>query len=71
MKLRNLSASIILISLCCGCSNQQVYDSVQNNRKFNCLKAPISEYEECIQQYEMSYAEYEAEREKLLSDNNP
>ncbi len=49
-----------------ACSQQQVYDAVQQNRQLECQKLPDSQYEECMKQYSEPYKEYERERQELL-----
>ena len=63
------AASMFLFCLLSACSNQQVYTAIQENRKTECMKLPPSAYEDCIEGYTKSYAEYEKERAKLVRDN--
>lgn len=60
-------AGIILLSLgvAAACSNRAVYDSVQAHQRLECQKAPVSQQEECMQQVEKSYEQYERERKEL------
>ena len=46
-----------------GCSNQQVYNAIQDSQKVECQKYPDTRYEECMQQLATPYEEYEAERQ--------
>ena len=48
-----------------ACSNQQVYTAIQENRKQECMKLAVAEYEECMLDFNRSYDEYEQERKKL------
>ena len=50
-----------------ACSNQQIYTAIQENRKTECMKLPASEYDECMEGYTKSYAEYEKERQKFYN----
>jgi len=59
---------IVLSLLGCSisaCSNQQVYSAIQENRKQECMKLPVSEHEACLRDFTHSYDEYEQERKKL------
>ncbi|MCB1848659.1 MAG: hypothetical protein KDI04_15140 [Halieaceae bacterium] len=51
-----------------ACSQQQVYDAVQQNRQLECQKLPGTQYEECMKQYSEPYKEYERERQELLRE---
>ncbi|GAB3284852.1 hypothetical protein [Parahaliea aestuarii] len=57
---------VILLSVLAsvtGCSNQQVYNAIQDSQKVECQKYPDTRYEECMQQLDTPYEEYEAERQ--------
>ena len=51
-----------------ACSQQQVYDAIQQNRQLECQKLPGTQYEECMKQYSEPYKEYERERQELLRE---
>ena len=51
-----------------ACSQQQVYDAIQQNRQLECQKLPGTQYEECMKQYSEPYEEYERERQELLRE---
>jgi hypothetical protein len=60
-------ASVLLL-LCLGatgCSNQQVYNAIQESQRVDCQQYPDTRYEECMQQLEKPYGDYEEEREAL------
>ena len=59
-----LSVSLVLLS---GCGNQQVYEAIQGNQRFECHKLPSPEYEACLERYEESYDAYQESREKAVS----
>ena len=54
-----LTVSLILI----GCSNEQLYTAVQENRRVECGKLPQVQFEECMSEYDTSYEEYYRERQ--------
>ena len=62
---------IIACNVLTACSNRQVYDAVQNNRRLECDKLPDSaQRDECLQQYSESYDEYQRKREEILKQKN-
>lgn len=58
----------LALGLVQACSQQQVYDAIQQNRQLECQKLPGSQYEECMKQYSEPYKEYERERQELLRE---
>jgi hypothetical protein len=60
-----LGILVLAIGLC-SCTNEQVYDSVQNSNKLECDKLQTVQREECLKRLAPEYSKYEAEREKLL-----
>ena len=59
------SLCLIIAVLMVGCSNSQIYNAIQENRRFECSKLPQNQYEECLRKYDTSYTEYERERQAL------
>ncbi len=59
-----ISLSVILF----GCSNRQIYEAVQNNRKNECRKLPYPQQEDCIKAHGASYEEYSRKREEAIKD---
>ncbi|WP_299978310.1 hypothetical protein [uncultured Pseudoteredinibacter sp.] len=51
-----------------ACTQQDIYEMAQDNRKQACHKEPLALQEQCRQQYEQSFAEYQRERKALLED---
>lgn len=51
-----------------ACTQQDIYEMSQDNRKQACDKEPPAMQEQCRQQYEQSFAEYQRDREALLED---
>lgn len=64
--------AIVLIALLgmsmAACSNRAVYENVQAHNRFECQKLPLSQQEECLQQADQSYEQYERERKELEED---
>ncbi|MCV6620861.1 MAG: hypothetical protein OIF51_03810 [Cellvibrionaceae bacterium] len=51
-----------------ACTQQDIYEIAQDNRKQACDKEPLAVQEQCRQQYEQSFEEYQREREALLEN---
>lgn len=49
-----------------ACSNKQIYTAVQDNQRLECGKLPQDQYEQCMQELEIPYEEYEQERQVIL-----
>jgi hypothetical protein len=60
------------VSLCllCACSNQAIYDGIQENRRNKCRELPQGQYEKCMAQYEQPYDDYARERREMLDQKN-
>lgn len=56
--------SWIIALLLTGCSNQQLYNAIQENRRMECGKLPQNQFEECMRDYDTSFQEYERDREE-------
>ncbi|WP_043320152.1 hypothetical protein [Microbulbifer sp. HZ11] len=61
-----LSSLVLAPLFLVACSNQQIYDGIQQNRLHNCEKYPDAQYEECVADYQKDYRTYERERQALL-----
>jgi hypothetical protein len=57
---------ILLILSVSACSKQSWYQGAQSAKEAQCLKEPVSEYEDCVKQSGQSYDEYSKTREQLL-----
>jgi hypothetical protein len=63
---RHKASALLLLCLgATGCSNQQVYNAIQESQRVDCQQYPDTRYEECMQQLEKPYGDYEEEREAL------
>ena len=49
-----------------GCSNRGVYEGIQVSNRNECFKLPPSQYDECVENTNISYDEYERERKEAL-----
>ncbi len=61
----NFAIFLGLLILISGCSNQEIYQAVQNNRLQECDKLPDVQREECRAQHSQPYEEYERNRKEL------
>lgn len=51
-----------------ACSNKAVYENIRIHQRNECLKEPLSRYEECLERVNMSYEEYESGRKEILEN---
>ncbi len=49
-----------------GCSNRGIYGGIQASNRNECSKLPPSQYDECMENTNRSYDEYERERKEAL-----
>lgn len=50
-----------------GCSNQQLYESVQRDQQQKCQTLPQSEFERCMARTGQSFDDYWRDREEALN----
>ncbi len=67
-KIRLLAVGALVLGLLQACTQQDVYEMAQDNRRQACDKEPPSLQDSCRQQYQQKYADYQREREDLLKD---
>ncbi|MDO6764996.1 hypothetical protein [Agarivorans sp. 1_MG-2023] len=59
---------ILLVTLS-GCSQQQAYNAMQGNQRQQCDKhTNHQDYLSCMDQADVSFEEYQRQRDELLSD---
>ncbi|MBU2069954.1 MAG: hypothetical protein KKE08_18905 [Gammaproteobacteria bacterium] len=63
-----MKTTLTLCLLLCltACSNKAVYQDLQRNKRNECLQAPPAEYDRCMRSMDMSYEEYERQRQQAL-----
>lgn len=49
-----------------GCTSKGAYESIQVSNRIECSRVPLSQYDECIENTNKPYDEYERERKELL-----
>ena len=71
MKIRKrIFFSIILLAITLtACTKQAWYQGAQSAKEAHCMKEPVSEYDDCIQQSSENYEEYNKNREALIEEN--
>lgn len=70
-KISNMLLSLCLILSINACSNQQIYEGVQSNRKQECDREPTDVARaECLQGLGADYEVYKRQRESLPKNYN-
>ncbi len=64
MKLTYLTLLLFIIS---ACSTKGSYESIQSGKKHECTMLPKSQYDECIENANKPYDEYERERQRVTN----
>lgn len=54
-----------------GCSHEQVYKAIRDNRIQNCENLPIPQQEHCRGQYRTTWEEYSRDLEELRQESQP
>lgn len=67
--MKTLVAICLLLCLT-ACSNKAVYQDLQRNKRNECLQLPPAEYDKCMRPMDISYEEYERQRQQVLKDKN-
>lgn len=57
-----------LVTCQMACTNQQLYDTIQQNNELECSKLPQGQYEECMSRINQPYDEYERQLEESAQD---
>ncbi len=60
---------ILLVTALTACSKQAWYQGAQSSQTAHCMKVPVSEYNDCIQQSSENYDVYNKNRETLIEEN--
>lgn len=61
-----LAALAAIVFAGTGCSNKAVYQNLQLNKKQECRRLPVTEYDECMRGMDQSYEEYERQRQQAI-----
>ena len=57
--------------LATSCTNEALYNAVQQNQLQRCETIPIAQQATCKQQFQTSYEDYRRERDALVEDEPP
>jgi hypothetical protein len=60
--------TLLLVIFILGCSNKQMYESIQENQRLDCYKLPQPQYETCMEELGESYEDYQRAREEAIGD---
>jgi hypothetical protein len=60
-----LTIGIVILFQFVACSNKAVYDNIKLNNRQECVKLPPSQYDECMENTQKSYEEYNRERKEM------
>ncbi len=67
----HLTLILVTTGFLTACSQQNWYQGAKSAQTANCMKQPLAEYNDCNQQsQEMSYQEYEKNREQLQNQDS-
>jgi hypothetical protein len=67
-KLLYITITLLAVTLS-ACTKQAWYQGAQSSQTAHCMKQPVSEYDDCIQQSSENYNEYNKNREALIKEN--
>ena len=61
---RKYLLALLLITMT-ACTKQQYYESIKAGSKASCLEYPESEFEDCVDETNTSFEEYQRQREQV------
>ncbi len=67
---RHIVVTLIVTVGLTACSKQNWYQGMQSSQTANCMKGPVSKYDDCKQQSDESYENYESNRKDLTKDSS-
>ena len=59
--------AVLLVGLVSACTNRGTYEGIKASNINECYRLPPSQQDECLEQANKSYEEYQREREELLN----
>jgi hypothetical protein len=63
MKVKLIFLIFLIIA---GCSSRVAYESIQASNRSECSKLPLPQYDECMNNTNKSYDEYEHDRKETI-----
>ncbi len=68
MKTVILTITVLFTAFIVGCSNQTLYENIQISNQNECYKLPQPEHDECLNNQNTSFHEYEKDRQEVLDE---
>lgn len=65
---RAVLPAVILLLAMAGCTSEQLYNAIRDNRIQDCENLPIPQQEHCRSLYQTTYEEYARDLEKLQAE---
>jgi len=65
---QTMITTFLLVLGLSACSKAAWYQGAQSAKTANCMKQPISEFDDCKQQSDESYHDYEKNRKEITQD---
>ena len=65
---RAVLLAITLLLAMAGCTSEQLYNAIRDNRIQECENMPIPQQDHCRSQYQTAYEEYARDLEELRSE---
>ncbi len=56
----------LIFLIIAGCSSRGAYEGIQASNRFECFTLPPSQYDECMNNANKSYDEYERKRKEAI-----
>lgn len=67
--MKNMSkyaCALTLLAILTSCSNNQIYDAIQQNRQSTCIQLPPPQHQECVENYSEHYDSYSEKRAEVM-----
>ena len=61
-------ACFVVVPALVSCTSQQAYEGLKAGQRSSCLEYPESEFQDCVDQSNTSYHEYQRQRDEILGD---
>lgn len=65
---RAIPPAIALLLATAGCTSEQLYNAIRDNRIQDCENLPIPQQEDCRSQYQITYEEYARDLDELQAE---
>jgi len=61
-------AGVFLCLVMVACSSRQAYEGLKSGHRSSCLEYPESEYQDCVDESNTNYHDYQRQREEIIDD---